>query len=113
VSAVEVCKLADVPHLGSLAVVVAGVPVAIVRDADGKLHAIRDICSHADVALSEGEVDGCTIECWLHGSRFDLRTGQPSGPPAVSSIPVYQVSIDGDGSDAVVLVDITVNAAAR
>ena len=32
--------------------------------------------------LSEGEVDDCTVECWLHGSRFDLRTGKPTGLPA-------------------------------
>ena len=61
-----------------------------VRDENGEVHAIHDICSHADVALSEGEVDGCTIECWLHGSRFDLRTGEPTGPPAVSAVPVYR-----------------------
>jgi 3-phenylpropionate/trans-cinnamate dioxygenase ferredoxin subunit len=111
VSAVEVCKLVDVPQPGALAVVVDGTPVAVVRDADGGMHAVRDICSHADVALSEGEVDGCTLECWLHGSRFDLRNGKPTGPPATSSIPVYQVRVEGDGADAVVLVDITVNAA--
>lgn len=105
-SAIEVCKLADVPAVGALAVVVDGTPVAVVRDEDGDLHAIRDICSHADVALSEGEVDGCTIECWLHGSRFDLRTGEPSGPPAVKAVPVYRVSVEGEGDDAVVLVDI-------
>ncbi|MGD9955084.1 MAG: non-heme iron oxygenase ferredoxin subunit [Candidatus Nanopelagicales bacterium] len=104
-SAVQVCKLADIPQVGALAVVVEGTPVAVVRDEDGAVHAIRDVCSHADVALSEGEVDGCTIECWLHGSRFDLRTGQPSGPPATSPVPVYRVSIEGDGDDAVVLVD--------
>ena len=104
-SSVEVCKLADVPAVGALAVVVGDIPVAVVRDEAGDLYAIRDICSHADVALSEGEVDGCTIECWLHGSRFDLRTGKPSGPPAVTSIPVYLVSVEGTGVDAVVLVD--------
>jgi 3-phenylpropionate/trans-cinnamate dioxygenase ferredoxin subunit len=105
-SAVEACKLADVPSPGALAVVVEGVPVAVVRDEEGGIHAIRDVCSHADVALSEGEVDGCTIECWLHGSRFDLRTGQPSGPPAVTAVPVYRVTVEGDGADAVVLVDV-------
>jgi 3-phenylpropionate/trans-cinnamate dioxygenase ferredoxin subunit len=113
VTAVQVCKLGDIPSAGALGVVVDGVPVAVVRDGDGDLHAIRDICSHADVALSEGEVDGCTLECWLHGSRFDLRTGQPSGPPATTSVPVYAVSVEGEGDDALVLVDITVNAAAR
>jgi 3-phenylpropionate/trans-cinnamate dioxygenase ferredoxin subunit len=112
-SAVEVCKLVDVPVPGALAVVVAGIPVAVVRDSAGGVHAIRDICSHADVALSEGEVDGCTLECWLHGSRFDLRTGQPSGPPAVTPVPVYLVLVEGEGENAVVLVDVTAKPAAR
>ena len=101
-SAVEVCKLVDVPAVGALAVVVDGIPVAVVRDEAGDLHAIRDICSHADVALSEGEVDGCTIECWLHGSRFDLRTGKPLGPPATEPVPVFAVKVDGDD----VLIDL-------
>ena len=106
-SAVQACKLADVPSPGALGVVVDGVPVAVVRDGDGGLHAIRDICSHADVALSEGEVDGCTLECWLHGSRFDLRTGKPTGPPAVRPVPVYPVKVEGSGDDAVILVDVS------
>ena len=46
--------------------------------------------------VSEGEVDGCTLECWLHGSRFDVRTGDPSGPPATIPVAVYPVKIDGD-----------------
>ena len=49
-----------------------------VRTADGDVHAVDDTCSHANVSLSEGELDGCTLECWLHGSRFDLRTGTPT-----------------------------------
>ena len=110
-SAVEVCKLVDVPVPRALGVVVDGIPVAVVRGSDGGVHALRDICSHADVALSEGEVDGDTLECWLHGSRFDVRTGRPSGPPATTPVPVYQVRVEGEGDDAVVLVDVTANAA--
>ena len=53
--------------------------------------------SAADVALSEGEVDGCTIECWLHGSRFDLRTGKPTGLPATEPVATFPVEVrDGD-----------------
>ena len=55
-TAVEVCKLVDVPVPGALAVVVQGTAVAIIRDSAGHVHAINDVCSHADVALSEGEV---------------------------------------------------------
>ena len=64
---------------------------------DDNFYAVRDECSHASVALSEGEVDGCTLECWLHGSRFDLRTGEPSGPPAIEPVATFSVEIrDGD-----------------
>jgi nitrite reductase/ring-hydroxylating ferredoxin subunit len=70
---------------------------------DDEVFAIYDVCSHEEVSLSEGEVDGCTIECWLHGSRFDLRTGKPSGPPATDPVPTYPVRVEGDD----VLVDVT------
>ena len=90
------CAVADVPEAGGLRVVLDGIPVAVVRDEDGDLHAIGDTCSHAEVSLSEGEVDGCTIECWLHGSRFDLRTGKPTGMPATEPVPVYPVKIEDD-----------------
>ena len=69
--------------------------VAVVNTAEG-VFAIRDVCSHAEVPLSEGEVEGCTIECYMHGSRFDLRTGAPTGPPATVPIAVHTVRIEGD-----------------
>ena len=89
------CRVSDVPDTGALHVEIDGEPIAIVR-AEGELFAIRDVCSHADVRLSEGEVLDCTIECWLHGSQFDLRTGEPISLPAVKPVPVYPVRIDGD-----------------
>ncbi len=92
---VRACPLAEVPEDGAVRVDLGRNPVAIVRT-EGEVFAIRDVCSHADVPLSEGEVDGTTLECWLHGSRFDLRTGQPTGLPATKPVPVYQTMIDGD-----------------
>jgi nitrite reductase/ring-hydroxylating ferredoxin subunit len=88
------CAVADLSDDEPIAVEVGGEPVAIVQ-ARGEVFAIRDVCSHAEVALSEGEVDGCTIECWLHGSRFDLRTGKPTGMPATEPVPVYPCKIEG------------------
>ena len=106
-SAQLACYASDVPVAGTLRVELEGetgpVEVAIVRDEDGDWHAISDICSHGAVSLSDGEVDGCTVECWLHGSRFDLRTGKPTGPPATEPVAVYAVQVDGDD----VLVDLT------
>ena len=89
------CAVADVVDGGAVRVVVDGVPVAVVRS-DGEVYAIHDVCSHANVALSEGEIDDQTIECWLHGSRFDLVTGRPTGLPATQPVPVDPVKIDGD-----------------
>jgi 3-phenylpropionate/trans-cinnamate dioxygenase ferredoxin subunit len=92
---VKACALDDVTDGGALRVMIDGIPVAIVRSA-GEVYAIQDVCSHANVALSEGEIEDQTIECWLHGSRFDLVTGRPTGLPATVPVPVYPVKIDGD-----------------
>jgi 3-phenylpropionate/trans-cinnamate dioxygenase ferredoxin subunit len=93
---VRVCSVDDLPTVGAVQADIDGKRVAIVRDSAGDIHAIDDTCSHANVSLSEGDVEDGEIECWLHGSRFDLRTGKPTGLPAITPIAVYPVKIDGD-----------------
>jgi len=100
---VDVCAVSDIPEGAALRVMVGEHPVALAR-CDGEIRGVLDICSHADVALSEGEVDDCSIECWLHGSRFDLRTGEALSLPATAPVPVFDVALSGDGADARVLV---------
>lgn len=92
----KVCTIDEVPKGTALSVEVDDEPVAIVHADDDNFYAIRDVCSHAEVALSEGEIEGCTVECWLHGSRFDLKTGEPLELPATEPVPVYPVKVDGD-----------------
>ena len=99
------CPLADIPPDGAVHVDLAGVPVAVVR-AGGEVFAIHDVCSHAEVPLSEGDIYDTTIECWLHGSCFDLRTGKPTGLPATQPVPVYQTSIDDSTGEPVVYVNV-------
>jgi 3-phenylpropionate/trans-cinnamate dioxygenase ferredoxin subunit len=89
------CAVSEVPEDGAVGVEIAGVPVAIIR-AEGEIFAMQDVCSHEEVPLSEGEVYDHTVECWLHGSCFDVRTGKPTGPPATKPVATYQVKIDGD-----------------
>jgi 3-phenylpropionate/trans-cinnamate dioxygenase ferredoxin component len=94
---IRVCSTEDVPKGTVISADVEGTQVAIVHAEDDNFYAVYDECSHAQVALSEGEIDGCTLECWLHGSRFDLRTGDPTGLPATEPVPTYPVEVrDGD-----------------
>ncbi len=88
------CGVSDLDDGKPYAAVVDGTEIALVRQGD-EVFAIRDECSHASIALSEGDVEGCSIECWLHGSRFDLRSGAALGPPATQPVAVYPVRIDG------------------
>ena len=99
---VRACALSDVPQEGALPVELGGTEVAIVRSGE-EVFAIRDECSHAAIPLSEGDVEDCEIECWLHGSRFDLRTGKAINLPATEPVPVYPCTVSGDD----VLVDVT------
>ena len=100
---VKICATDDVGAGEAISADIDGYPVAIVHAGDGNFYAIRDECSHASVPLSEGEVEDCTLECWLHGSRFDLRTGQPTGLPATVPVPVFPVEI----RDGFVFVSLT------
>jgi 3-phenylpropionate/trans-cinnamate dioxygenase ferredoxin subunit len=92
---VRACSVDELESGKPLAVTIEDTNVAIVRDGDD-FYAIYDECSHAAIPLSEGDVEDCFIECWLHGSRFDLRTGEPTTLPAFEPVAVYPVQIDGD-----------------
>ena len=95
-TASRVCAFSELEQDAALRVVVDGVPIAVVRDGNDEVHAIGDVCTHGDISLSEGFVEGDTLECWAHGSAFSLRTGQPLNLPAYEPVPVYAVQIDGD-----------------
>jgi 3-phenylpropionate/trans-cinnamate dioxygenase ferredoxin subunit len=93
---IRVCSVGDVPEEGAFATVVRGMPIAVIRSR-GRLYAIEDVCSHEEVPLSEGEIEDGMVECWLHGSRFDLETGRAIGPPATAPVPVFPVKVtDGE-----------------
>ena len=77
---------------------VDGQQVAVVNLGDTGFRAIDAICSHAHYFLDEGEVDveESTVECWKHGSTFDLDTGRPRTLPATQPVATYAVTQDGD-----------------
>jgi len=93
----RVCAADDVQVETPQKVTVGGQPIALVRDSAGEVFAIGDVCSHGDISLSEGFVEGDSLECWAHGSQFSLRTGWPKTLPAFEPVPVYRVELrDGD-----------------
>ena len=96
-AAEKVCALSELEPNSAVKVVVDGVPIALVLDSNGDVHAIGDTCTHGDISLSEGFVEDDTLECWAHGSKFKLTTGKPLTLPAYEPVPVYTVTIeDGD-----------------
>ena len=99
---VRVCAVADVAPDTAISVEVGRADVAIVNS-NGRFYAIADECSHASIPLSEGDVGDGEIECYLHGSRFDLATGEPLGLPATEPVAVYPCQVSGND----VLVDVS------
>jgi 3-phenylpropionate/trans-cinnamate dioxygenase ferredoxin subunit len=95
VTAHRALSLSELADESAVRVELAGKPVCIAKSR-GTVYAVGDVCSHANVSLSEGDVEDGQIECWLHGSLFDLATGQPSGLPAVKPVPTYPVHVEGD-----------------
>src|SRR5262245_18862521 len=91
-SAVVACRLADLPP-GEAYRVDADVPVAVFN-VDGELFAIDDTCPHQEASLAAGWLEGHWIECPVHASRFDLRTGRPDGPPAKSPVRTHALTVD-------------------
>lgn len=90
------CSRADLVQDQAKRVVVGSVPVAVVLDSSGVVHAIGDTCTHGDISLSEGFVEDGTLECWAHGSKFELTTGKPLTLPAFEPVPVFVV-VERDG----------------
>ncbi len=69
-----------------------GYAICVARSNE-RVYALKDECSHGQVRLSEGDVGEGFVECWMHGSRFNLVTGAPTGPPALTPVPVYPVRV--------------------
>ncbi|GAB2976589.1 bifunctional 3-phenylpropionate/cinnamic acid dioxygenase ferredoxin subunit [Amycolatopsis acidiphila] len=88
---IAVCALQDLPP-GEAIRVDADVPIAVFN-ADGTFYAIDDTCTHQDASLADGWLEGCQVECPLHASCFDLRTGRPSGPPAKVPVRTHEVVV--------------------
>jgi nitrite reductase/ring-hydroxylating ferredoxin subunit len=91
---ITVGRVDDLPPGEAVRVDAVDPPIAVFRTEDGDFYAVDDTCTHQDASLADGWLEGCTVECPLHASCFDLRTGQPSGPPATKPLRTYPVVVE-------------------
>ncbi len=67
-----------------------------VANVEGKYYAIGNVCTHEGGPLADGILEGYEVECPWHQSRFDVRTGEVTSPPASESEPTYEIKVDGN-----------------
>lgn len=90
---VKVAESKDIEPSSMKAVDVAGERVCIVN-IEGNYYAIGNVCTHVGGPLDEGTLEGYEVECPWHGSKFDVRNGGPTKPPARQAVPTYEVKIE-------------------
>ena len=95
VTPVTLGSTSAVPQSGLTKFDAGGYEIAI-ANVEGAFYALSDICTHRGCSLSEGELDGTTLECICHGSRFDVSTGDVVRGPAQQSLQAYAVRVQGD-----------------
>jgi len=90
-------KVAQVGELspGETKMVEIGHDQILLANVDGNIYACDDICSHAYASLSEGDLNGAEVECPLHGSVFNVITGEALTPPAEERLRLFEVRIQG------------------
>jgi 3-phenylpropionate/trans-cinnamate dioxygenase ferredoxin subunit len=91
----KVAAIDEIPPGGRLSLVYDDRAVILFRIGDD-FYAVEDVCSHDGQPLTDGRLEGLSIECPRHGARFDVRTGKPLCMPAVEPIEVFDVRREGD-----------------
>jgi len=92
--AVRICAVEEIKKGKAIRVKIGEDAIAIVRTKADQVYALNDKCSHGEISLSEGFVDNETIECWAHGAKFSLETGEALTLPAYEPVAKYEVIID-------------------
>jgi ferredoxin-NADP reductase/nitrite reductase/ring-hydroxylating ferredoxin subunit len=90
---VKVANTKDIQPSHMKEVQVNGESICIVN-VDGKYYAIGNICTHEGGPLADGTLEGYEVECPWHASKFDVRTGEVTNPPADEPEPVFQIKVD-------------------
>lgn len=88
-------KVADTKDIHQMKTVeVSGEKICVVN-VEGKYYAIGNVCTHEGGPLGDGTLEGYDVECPWHGSKFDVRTGKVTNPPADTPEPSYEVKVEG------------------
>ena len=90
---VRVGSTGDVPE-GKMKKVIVGGAQVLVANVKGKFYAIGNVCTHFGGQLDQGVLNGQEVQCPLHGSRFDVTTGQVKRGPAARPEPIYEVKVE-------------------
>lgn len=88
-------KCSDVPP-GAMRLAMALGSFVLLSNVDGVIYATSHLCPHAGAALNYGRLDGCEVECALHGAVFDVTNGEAVVGPSPDDLWVYPVRIEGD-----------------
>lgn len=92
---VEVARTSEFAGTDRKQVCVGGRDIAVFRVGDA-YHAVANVCTHARALMIGGLLEGCEIECPLHGARFDVRDGRVLTPPATKPLAVFPVRVEND-----------------
>lgn len=92
---VKVAKANEVKR-GAMKVVEVQGERILVANVSGELFAVAETCTHAEFPLGEGFLEGEEVECVLHGSRFNVRTGAVVQEPADKPLQRYAIRVEGD-----------------
>jgi glycine betaine catabolism B len=93
---VKVAETKDIQPTNMKTVEVAGEKICLASVEKGKYYAIRNTCTHMGGPLADGTLEGYEVECPWHGSKFDIRTGNVTRPPAKIPEPTYEVKVDSN-----------------
>ena len=91
----KVAETKDIQPSTMKAAEVAGEKICV-ANVEGKYYAIGNVCTHVSGPLAEGKLEGYEVECPWHGSKFDVRSGEPTRPPARRPEPTYEVKVEGN-----------------
>lgn len=89
----KAARVADIPP-GKMKQVAIGARRVLLANVGGRFYAVDDTCTHEDASLSHGALHGEWVRCPLHGSRFNVRTGEVMEEPATDNLGTYPVRVE-------------------